>query len=181
VTGPAALELSNAAAGGTASGEARLAYDFAPDKDEQGLDDELLAVISRHRGRTVQNILDLRLPARIVPAVLAGAGIDCSTRGYVLTREHRRTLAITLKRWDLGAVAAVDIRRGEVTAGGIALDEVDPHTMRSRLVRGLLFAGEILDIDGRIGGYNLQAAFSTGYVAGESAAQATMEGPVHHA
>jgi predicted flavoprotein YhiN len=75
----------------------------------------------------------------------------------------------------------VDIRRGEVTAGGIALGEVDPHTMQSRLVRGLFFAGEILDIDGRIGGYNLQAAFSTGYVAGESAARSTTEGPAAHA
>ena len=88
-----------------------------------------------------------------------------------LTRSQRRALGATLKRWDLGAVAGVDIARGEVTAGGVALSEVDPHTMRSRKVRGLYLAGEILDVAGRVGGYNLQAAFSTGFVAGEAAAR----------
>ncbi len=171
VTGPAALELSTAAAEAMALGGARLAYDFAPSMDPEGVDEDLQAEIQRHRGKNLQSILDLRLPDRVVPAVLAAAGVDGSTKGYILTRAQRRALAATLKRWDLGAVAGVDIARGEVTAGGVALSEVDPHTMRSRKVRGLYLAGEILDVDGRVGGYNLQAAFSTGFVAGEAAAR----------
>jgi predicted flavoprotein YhiN len=76
-----------------------------------------------------------------------------------------------LKSWKIGAVSSIDIDRGEVTAGGIALDEVDPKSMRSRKVTGLYVCGEVLDIAGPVGGYNLQAAFSTGFVAGESAAR----------
>ncbi|HSQ75081.1 MAG TPA: NAD(P)/FAD-dependent oxidoreductase, partial [Bacteroidota bacterium] len=75
-----------------------------------------------------------------------------------------------LKQWHIGRVAAIPIERGEVTAGGVALSEVNPKTMQSRIVRGLYLCGEVLDIAGPIGGYNLQAAFSTGFVAGESAA-----------
>jgi hypothetical protein len=177
VTGPAALELSNAASEAMAAGDARLAYDFVPTMNPAEVDEELQAEILRHRGRTLQSILDLRLPDRVVPAVLAAAGVDGSTKGYVLTRAQRRALGSTLKRWDLGAVAGVDIARGEVTAGGVALGEVDPHTMRSRKVRGLYLAGEILDVAGRVGGYNLQAAFSTGFVAGEAAARESGANP----
>ncbi|MBK7258775.1 MAG: NAD(P)/FAD-dependent oxidoreductase [Ignavibacteriae bacterium] len=88
----------------------------------------------------------------------------------MLTRDARRAIVRRLKEWPLGRVAHVPIERGEVTAGGIALNEVDPRTMRSRIVKGLYPCGEVLDIAGPIGGYNLQAAFSTGYVAGETAA-----------
>jgi hypothetical protein len=76
-----------------------------------------------------------------------------------------------LKEWRMGSVASISLDRGEVSAGGVALAEVDPQTMRSRKVRGLYLCGEVLDIAGPIGGYNLQAAFSTGFVAGESAAK----------
>jgi hypothetical protein len=72
-------------------------------------------------------------------------------------------------------VASIALDRGEVSAGGVSLDEVDPQTMHSRKVRGLYLCGEVLDIAGPVGGYNLQAAFSTGYVAGESAAKARPE------
>jgi predicted flavoprotein YhiN len=82
-------------------------------------------------------------------------------------------LVEAVKGWPLGAARAVPLERGEVTAGGIALDEVDPATMVSKKVSGLYLCGEILDIAGPVGGYNLQAAFSTGCVAGESAALAT--------
>ena len=75
-----------------------------------------------------------------------------------------------LKDWKLGNVSTINIERGEVTAGGIALEEVDSRTMRSRKVKGLYICGEVLDVAGRVGGYNLQAAFSTGFVAGETAA-----------
>lgn len=71
----------------------------------------------------------------------------------------------------MGPVGVIVMERGEVSAGGVALDEVDPQTMRSRRVRGLYLCGEVLDIAGPVGGFNLQAAFSTGYVAGETAAR----------
>jgi predicted flavoprotein YhiN len=97
--------------------------------------------------------------------------LDPSTRCHVLTREQRRGVVRVLKTWEIGEVAAIPIDRGEVTAGGIDLGEIDPQTMSSRKVRGLYACGEMLDVAGPIGGYNLQAAFSTGYVAGDAAAR----------
>ena len=77
------------------------------------------------------------------------------------------------KAWPLGKVRAVPLERGEVVAGGVSLEEVDAHSMQSKLVKGIYFCGEVLDIAGAVGGYNLQAAFATGYVAGESSVNAT--------
>jgi hypothetical protein len=170
VTGPAALELSQDAFQGMRAGGVVLAYDFAPHVPPEDLDGDLLAAIEDHRGKTLRNILELRLPDRLVPAILASAHVDGTTKGYVLGREQRRAVVNVLKQWAIGVVAGVDIGRGEVTAGGVALNEVDPHTMGSRVSPGLYLAGEILDVAGRVGGYNLQAAFSTGVVAGESSA-----------
>jgi len=80
-----------------------------------------------------------------------------------------------LKGWSLGPVRTVPLEKGEVVAGGISLDEVDPQSLRSRLIPNLFFCGEVLDIAGAVGGYNLQAAFATGFVAGESAAKGTFK------
>ncbi|MEP7218444.1 MAG: NAD(P)/FAD-dependent oxidoreductase, partial [Bacteroidota bacterium] len=87
-----------------------------------------------------------------------------------VTIEERALLLRTLKGWSVGIVGSVPLDKGEVTAGGIALGEVHSTTMASKRIDGLFFAGEALDISGRVGGYNLQAAFSTGHVAGISAA-----------
>jgi predicted flavoprotein YhiN len=76
-----------------------------------------------------------------------------------------------LTGWTIGTIARVPLERGEVTAGGVSLDEVEPRAMRSRIIKGLYLCGEVLDIAGPVGGYNLQAAFSTGFVAGECAAE----------
>ena len=93
-------------------------------------------------------------------------------RGAYLKAKSLNKLVSTIKGWPLGSVRHVPLERGEVVAGGVALDEVDPQTMQSKLIRGLWLCGEVLDIAGPVGGYNLQAAWSTGWVAGESAAAA---------
>ena len=111
------------------------------------------------------------LPNRLVPHLLSSLQVAAETRGDYLTREERRSIVRLFKSWELGNVSVVQLDRGEVTAGGISLDEVDPKSMHSRKVKGLFLAGEVLDIAGPVGGYNLQAAFSTGYVAGREAAR----------
>ncbi len=171
VSGPAALEVSEIAARSAASGAADLRLDFFPALDHPALDAELQRRIEEQRDRMIRTQLEALLPDRIVPHLLTLAGVDGGKRGHVLTRAERRALTGLLKSWRLGSVGAVSIDRGEVTAGGVSLDEVDPQSMRSRIVRGLFLCGEILDIAGPVGGYNLQAAFSTGYVAGETAAK----------
>lgn len=170
ITGPAALECSRVAAEARAHHRVELRFDFFPGKDFIQLDEEFTAFVLSRRDKMVSTLLDALLPNRLVPALLAAAHVDGTIRGHVLTRSQRRSLVQIMKDWKLGDVARVDLERGEVTAGGVALNEIDPQTMRSRIIRGLYVCGEVLDIAGPVGGYNLQAAFSTGYVAGESAA-----------
>ena len=171
ISGPAALGVSRDAALHLESGPVDLAFDFFPDRDHAAVDTDLLE-LSRSRGaRTLETVLDEWLPNRMVPWLLERAGVPPGIRGFALTREHRRAVVGLLKHWRIGSVASISLDRGEVTAGGVALDEVDPQTMHSRKVPGLYLCGEVLDIAGPVGGYNLQAAFSTGFVAGESAAK----------
>lgn len=170
ISGPAALGLSRRAALALEEGGVTLRFDFFPGTDFTDLDMQLKGMVSDARGKQIGSILCALLPDRIVPHILGQVQIPASTRGYVLTRAARRSIVGILKGWTIGDLDSLDIDRGEVTAGGISLDEISPRTMASKKVRGLYVAGEVLDIAGPIGGYNLQAAFSTGYVAGMSAA-----------
>ncbi len=170
LTGPAALEVSRTAAEQLAEHDVELRFDFLPAQDFTGVDAELNSLVLAQRDKMIATILNAWVPNRLIAPLLASAGVDASVRGHVLTREQRRRIVQILKDWKLGNVSTINIERGEVTAGGIALEEVDPRTMRSRKVKGLYICGEVLDVAGRVGGYNLQAAFSTGFVAGETAA-----------
>jgi predicted Rossmann fold flavoprotein len=170
ISGPAALEASKTAA--SVSRDAALRLDFFPSKEFSQLDEELNLLIRRQAGRMVGTVLEMLLPNRLVLPLLRSINVDPEKRGHVLTREERRSITRLLKSWKLGSVAGVDIARAEVTAGGVSLEEVVPRTMRSRIHPWLYLCGEVLDIAGPVGGYNLQAAFSTGYVAGDSAGRA---------
>ncbi|TFG75964.1 MAG: aminoacetone oxidase family FAD-binding enzyme, partial [Chrysiogenales bacterium] len=111
------------------------------------------------------------LNKRLIPVLLAEAGIlDISLACGSLPARERQRLAALLKGWSFPVVGTQPWPQAQVTAGGIALDEVDPATLESRLVPGLYFCGEILDVDGDCGGFNLQWAWSSGFVAGGSAA-----------
>jgi predicted Rossmann fold flavoprotein len=172
VSGPAALAVSRDAAVHLESGPVELSFDFFPERGHGELDADLLELTRSRGARTLAAVLDGWLPNRMVPWLLERAGVPAGIRGLALTRDHRRAVVGLLKQWQMGAVAAIPLDRGEVSAGGVALGEVDPQTMRSRTAQGLYLCGEVLDIAGPVGGYNLQAAFSTGFVAGESAAKA---------
>ncbi len=171
VSGPAALEVSRKAAEAMEHGSVDLVFDFTRGRDYAAVDTELNIAIQEQRNKTVAAFLERWLPNRLVQPLLGSLGIDPHTRGHVLTRDQRHALVRLLTGWTIGTIARVPLERGEVTAGGVSLDEVEPRTMRSRIIKGLYLCGEVLDIAGPVGGYNLQAAFSTGYVAGESAAE----------
>jgi hypothetical protein len=175
ISGPAALGLSRSAAVALEKGDVALCLDFFPAADFTELDGELRRLILAGRGKQIGSVVCGMLPDRIVPFLLGIIQVPPSTRGYVLTRDARRRIVGLLKSWEIGKIAGIDMDRGEVTAGGISLDEIVPQTMESRNLRGLYVAGEVLDIAGPIGGYNLQAAFSTGFVAGMSAARSWLE------
>ena len=170
LSGPATLEVSRAVAAAAESAAVNLFLDFFPGKPTAVIDEELQSMIRTQGGRMVATLLEPWLPNRIIEGMLQSVDVEPTTRGHALTREGRAAIVGLLKKWPLGKVASVALERGEVTAGGVALDEVHPHTMRSRRVKGLYLCGEVLDIAGPVGGYNLQAAFSTGFVAGDTAA-----------
>ncbi|ABL65583.1 BaiN/RdsA family NAD(P)/FAD-dependent oxidoreductase [Chlorobium phaeobacteroides] len=111
------------------------------------------------------------IPTALVPFIMRHAALEPDVRWSELKKDERKSLLDVLKRFPMGTVKSVPLDEGEVSAGGIALKEVNPKTMESRLVPGLYCCGELLDYAGEIGGFNLQAAFSTGWTAGRNAAE----------
>lgn len=120
-----------------------------------------------HAQKQIANILSERLPKRLITSLLVNANVAGETRMAELPKRHRIAIVERMKSWRIPVCGTRGYPKAEVTAGGVALGEVDSKTMASRLVPGLFLAGEILDLDGPIGGYNFQAAWSTGHTAGE--------------
>lgn len=123
----------------------------------------------------IQDALRARLPEQLIPVFLAAAGLPADKRVSEVTRAERQRLLETFFRWRLPMICPLSKEVAEVTAGGVELKEIEPKTMASKLVKGLYWAGEVLDVDGYIGGYNLQAAWSTGWVAGVNAARHVLD------
>lgn len=145
--------------------------DLKPALDEKTLDKRLCSDFEKYSNRDFLHALDDLLPNRLITPFLERTGIDVRKKVHSVTREERRTILTLLKHFRISLKGFRPIEEAIVTSGGIHVKEVDPKTMMSRLVDGLYFAGEILDVDAYTGGYNLQIAFSTGRVAGMSAAQ----------
>jgi hypothetical protein len=127
--------------------------------------------LDEHGKRTLRNALREMLPDKIAEPLLEAAGLPPDKQGSQVTAEERERLLRQLKAFAFDVEGPLPIAVATVTAGGVSLAEVEPATMESRLVRGLYLCGEVLDVDAGSGGYNLQAAFSIGYLAGESAAR----------
>jgi predicted flavoprotein YhiN len=170
VSGPAVLRMSLAVAGALEQGPVSLSMDLFPATDERQLDRKLRELTARHGSRRIQTILAGLVPARLVDQLLKTCGSVPNKIANQVSAQERQMLIKALKNIRLDIEATRPLAEAMVTAGGVCLAEINPHTMESRLVKGLYFCGEILDIDAETGGYNLQAAFSTGYLAGESAA-----------
>ena len=120
--------------------------------------------------KNIANGFDDLLPAKMIRPFLDLCGLDPYGKIHEINKAQRRTILRLLKDFPLTAVAPRPIREAIVTAGGVSVDQVDPKTMASRLCKGLYFCGEVLDVDAYTGGFNLQIAFSTGYLAGKSVA-----------
>jgi predicted Rossmann fold flavoprotein len=165
LSGPAILDVSRAVARHDAPDPLDLVLDLAPAEAAEALDRALQAACRTGR-RSVAALVAERLPRRLAEALLAAAGIPPDRMGPDLSRDERRRLIAALKGLRLPIAGTLGFAKAEVTSGGVALDEVDPNTLESRRRRGLHFIGEVLDLDGLIGGYNFQAAWSTGWLAG---------------
>jgi predicted Rossmann fold flavoprotein len=171
VTGPAVFALNSLAATEDygVDNPLPLRINLLPELTAPTADDLLRERFGAMGGREVANVLDTLLPRSICATLCTLAGIDPGERAARVSRTDRRALAAAITALPLTVVGR---RNGEefVTAGGVRTDEVHPRTMESRIVPGLYFAGEVLDVDGFTGGYNLQAAWATGRLAGLAAA-----------
>ncbi len=147
----------------------RLEVDLKPALDEQTLDRRLISDFTKHANSDFINSMDGLLPKKLIEPFISITGIDPRQKVHDLTREQRRRTLELLKAFPIEITGPRPVEEAIVTSGGISVKEVNPSTMESKLVPGLYFAGEILDVDAYTGGFNLQIAWSTGHLAGISA------------
>lgn len=162
LSGPLVLSAS-AHLGSLERGKYIIRIDLKPALSEQKLDDRLLRDISEQPNRDLSNLLRKLLPAKLIPVVVRRSGIDGFKKGNQLTAEDRRTLVQLLKGLSFSVRGMRPVEEAIITRGGVSTDELSPKTMESKLVKGLYFIGEVIDVDAYTGGFNLQIAFSTAY------------------
>jgi len=171
IGGPIALLMSLAIVEALERGPVSVCIDLKPALSDEQLRRRLQRDFDRYGSRTYRNILKGLLPRKMIQPFVDMSGIPADKPGHQITAPERERLLQLLKALRFNIKEPLPLSAAIVTAGGVSLKEIDPRTMASRLVPGLFFCGEVMDIDANTGGYNLQAAFSTGYVAGESAAE----------
>ena len=171
LSGPIVLTLSKAVVDALRSGESvTVSVDLKPALDDHALEARLLRDLSAHGRQKFGTLLKGLLPRRLIPLCAESVGVAADKPAHQVTASERKRLRVWLKDFRLEVTGHRPFEEAIITAGGVDTREVDPRTMASRLADGLYLAGEVLDVDGDTGGYNLQSAFSTGWVAGQSAA-----------
>ncbi|MCQ2420666.1 MAG: NAD(P)/FAD-dependent oxidoreductase [Clostridia bacterium] len=148
-----------------------LSIDLKPALDEAQLDARILRDFEKFQNRDFINSLGELLPSSMIPVVVKRSGIDPMTKVNSVTKQQRRQLLEILKHFTVEIACKAPVEEAIITSGGVKVSEVDPRTMESKKVKGLYFAGEILDVDAYTGGFNLQIAWATGRAAGTAAAQ----------
>jgi len=143
-----------------------LKIDLKPALSEEKLDERILRDFQEVRNKLFRNSLDKLLPQKLIPIVLEKSGIDLDKQVNEITKNERRSIVSLLKDFEVSIKCFRPIEEAIITSGGIKIKEINPKTMESKLINGLYFAGEIIDVDSYTGGFNLQIAYSTGYTAG---------------
>jgi hypothetical protein len=170
IGGPITLQMSLAIVDALESGPVSVSIDLKPALSYDKLRNRLQRDLDLNSKRSFFNIIKGLLPRKMIETFVDMSMISRDKTGNQITREERDRLVSLLKAVRFNVNGPLPLTSAMVTAGGVSLQEIDPRTMASRLIKGLYFCGEVMDIDADTGGFNLQAAFSTGYVAGESAA-----------
>jgi predicted Rossmann fold flavoprotein len=151
--------------------EIKLSIDLKPSLDLKKLDERIQRDLSKHQNKSFKNCLDDLLPKKLIPIFLEKSKINPEKKGNSVTKIERKNLLHLFKNFELTVISLIGFESAIVTAGGVSLKEIDDKTMKSKKINNLFFAGEIIDIDGPTGGYNLQNCWSTGYLAGENASK----------
>jgi len=147
----------------------RAHIDLKPALDSATLDKRLIRDFEKFAKKHLINSLDELLPKALIPVIIKLAGVDAHKETSMISKEERNALGAVIKALPLTVIGTRPIKEAIITSGGIKVSEINPSTMESKLVKGLYFAGEIIDVDAYTGGFNLQIAFSTGALAGENA------------
>lgn len=144
----------------------KLYIDLKPALDETQLDKRIQRDFEKYINKNFSNSLDDLLPQKLIPVIVKLSGIDPFLKVHQISREQRLTLCHLIKNLEFTITGVRPIEEAIITRGGVSVKEINPSTMESKLVSGLFFAGEVIDVDAYTGGFNLQIAFSTGYLAG---------------
>ena len=170
ISGPLALSASSYYVS-KAKGETLAYIDLKPALDEEQLDKRVLRDFEEAKNKQFKNSLNHLFPQKLIPVMIALSGIDPDKKVNIISKEERKNFVTLIKNLPLTIEGVRDFKEAIITKGGVSVKEVNPSTMESKKVKGLYFAGEVLDLDALTGGYNLQIAWSTGYLAGINAAE----------
>ena len=169
IGGPIILKMSRKIGDLLEKGEVELGIDLKPALSFAELDTRIQRDFKKSNRKMFKNSLSGLMPSKLIPLVVRFSRIDGSRYVSVITKEERHRLVMVIKNIRLRVTSLLELSKAIVTSGGISLKEINSKTMRSKLIKNLFFAGEVIDLDGTTGGYNLQMCWSTGYVAGQSA------------
>lgn len=170
VSGPLILSASSYYSEKEKNSKCFLNLDLKPALTAEQLDKRILRDFAENQNKQFKNAIGGLFPARLIPVMIELSGIDPDKTVNKITKEERKNFVSAIKGWKLEITGTRDYAEAIVTRGGVHVKEVNPATMESRRIKGLYFAGEVLDVDALTGGFNLQIAWSTGYLAGENAA-----------
>ena len=169
LSGPIILTLSRIMVTELQNGNnVEVSIDLKPALDEQKLDNRLIRDLNEHGKKRLANIFRLWLPSSMVPVFIEELGLDANKECHQVSSKERKQIRHLMKNFKLKVSHHRSFKEAIITAGGISTDEIRPKTMESKLVNGLYFAGEVIDLDAETGGYNLQIAYSTGWLAGNA-------------
>lgn len=168
ISGPLVLSASSYYGKCKDKSQVRVTVDLKPALSEEQLDKRILRDFEQNPNKQFKNVIGSLYPAKLVPVMIQLSGIDGEKKIHEITKEERKHLLTVTKHLTMEVIGLRDFREAIITQGGICVKEVNPSTMESKLVSGLYFAGEILDLDALTGGFNLQIAWSTGHLAGSS-------------
>ena len=170
VSGPVLLSASSYCAKALKKGSLTLTVDLKPALSREQLDGRLVREFAQLSNKQFKNSLGSLLPAKMIPVIIERSGISPEKKVNEITREERGRLIDAMKGFTLTLTGLRGYKEAIITQGGVSVKEVNPSTMESKIVKDLYFAGEVLDLDGVTGGFNLQIAWSTGWIAGKEAA-----------
>ena len=176
ITGPLVLSASADIQNQIRKGELSAEIDLKPALEEEQLNARILREFAENSNKAVHNVAASLYPAKMIPVILGRAKISPDTPVHDVTKQQRQALVQATKHFAFTITSLRGFNEAVITRGGVSVKEINPSTMESRLVRGLYFAGEVLDVDGYTGGFNLQIAWSTGHAAGEAASITQTEG-----